>query len=61
MTNSPADRMAPTLRRDSDLKELRQLAARLWGETEKAHWEVCDALLRGVKDAQAKEHKDGTP
>ena len=60
MTDSMADKMAPTLRREADLRELRQLVARLWGKIEEQHWEVCDAFLRGVNQVQAKEHKGGT-
>ena len=55
MTDSIANNMAPTLRREADLRELRQLTARLWGKTEEQHWEVCDALLRGIKDGQEKD------
>ena len=62
MTNSPADHMAPTLRRDSDLKELSQLVTRLWGETDEQHTEVINTVLEGIEAAEdSNEVTHGTP
>ena len=59
MTDSMADKMAPQLRRESDLKELRQLITRLWGETDMQHTEVTNAMFEGIESA-ARQRKEST-